>query len=257
MRSLSIGNSFSQDACSFLHQAAKSAKIDWECVNLYIGGCSLEYHAENLRENRRNYSLEINGQSTGRTISIKEALEDLGDFDFITLQQASHFSGMEETYFPFITELFSACRQTQPDAATVIHETWAYETDSTHDAFVNYGHSQQKMFSMLHDAYKKAADMLGTVIIPVGDTIQHFREKVSGFDYPNGGKPLTRDGFHLSIPDGRFIAALVWIEILAKTDARKVVFLPDGMTETRRDMIEKNVHSFLQSYINEKNDLSV
>lgn len=251
MRSLSIGNSFSQDACAFLHQAAKSAGIDWECVNLYIGGCSLEYHAENLRENRQNYSLEINGQSTGRTVSVKEALEDLGQFDFITLQQASHFSGMEETYFPFIAELFASCRKAQPDAEIVIHETWAYETDSTHDAFVNYERSQKKMFNLLHNAYKKASDMLGARIIPVGDTIQYFREKAPGFDYSNGGAPLTRDGFHLSVPDGRFIAALVWIELLAKTDARKVVFIPDGMTETRRDMIEKNVYSFLQKDWNE------
>ena len=66
MRSLSIGNSFSQDACAYLHKAAASAQTDWECVNLYIGGCSLEYHAENLRENRQNYALEINGEDTGR-----------------------------------------------------------------------------------------------------------------------------------------------------------------------------------------------
>ena len=50
MRSLSIGNSFSQDAYGYLHQIAASLGIEWECVNLYIGGCSLQYHAENLRE---------------------------------------------------------------------------------------------------------------------------------------------------------------------------------------------------------------
>ena len=74
MRTLSIGNSFSQDACAYLHQAAGSAGLDLECVNLYIGGCSLAYHAENLRENRENYALEINGTPTGRQISIPEAL---------------------------------------------------------------------------------------------------------------------------------------------------------------------------------------
>lgn len=245
MRTLSIGNSFSQDACAYLHQAAKSLGIDWECVNLYIGGCSLEYHAENLHENRQNYSLEINGQSTGRKVSIKDALESLGYFDVITLQQASHFSGMEETYFPYIGELCSACKAAQPHAEIVIHETWAYETDSAHDAFVNYGHSQKNMFKLLRNAYKKAADMLGVRIIPVGDTIQYLRENVPEFDYSNGGEPLTRDGFHLSIPDGRFIAALVWIEVLANTDVLKVAFIPESMTERRRDLIAEKVHLFL------------
>ena len=116
MKTLSIGNSFSQDACAYLHQVAASAGIEWECVNLYIGGCSLEYHAKNLWENRCGYALEINGADTGRQVSIGDALAS-GRFDFITLQQASHFSGMRETYFPYIKELYDACRAAQPDAA--------------------------------------------------------------------------------------------------------------------------------------------
>lgn len=147
MRTLSIGNSFSQDACAYLHQVAASACIEWECVNLYIGGCPLEYHAENLRENRCSYALEINGADTGRQVSIGDALAS-GRFDFITLQQASHFSGMRETYFPYIKELYDACRAAQPDAAVVIHETWAYETDSTHEAFPSYGSDQRRMYEL-------------------------------------------------------------------------------------------------------------
>ncbi len=245
MRTLSIGNSFSEDACGYLHQAAASAGIEWECVNLYIGGCSLEYHAENLREGRRNYGLEINGENTGRQVSIPEALSEMGRFDFITLQQASHFSGMKETYFPFIRVLYDACRAAQPDAEIVIHETWAYETDSTHGAFPNYGSDQRRMYECLRDAYREAADTLGARLIPVGDTVQYLRENVPEFDYPNGGKALTRDGFHLAIPDGRYLAALVWIETLAKADARAVSYLPEGMMEERRALLAEQVHAFL------------
>lgn len=245
MRTLSIGNSFSQDACGYLHQSAASAGIDWECVNLYIGGCSLEYHAENLREGRRNYALEINGGNTGRLISIPEALRDMGRFDAITLQQASHFSGKKETYFPYIRELYDACRAAQPDAEIVIHETWAYETDSTHGAFLDYGSDQRRMYESLRNAYREAADALGVRQIPVGDTVQYLRENVPVFDYPRGGAPLTRDGFHLAIPDGRYLAALVWIETLAGTDARDVRYLPQGMTEERRALLAEEVHAFL------------
>ncbi|MBO6052914.1 MAG: DUF4886 domain-containing protein [Clostridia bacterium] len=245
MRTLSIGNSFSQDACGYLHQTAASAGIDWECVNLYIGGCSLAYHAENLREGRQNYALEINGAGTGRQISIPEALGEMGRFDFITLQQASHFSGMKETYFPFLRELYDACRAAQPDAEIVIHETWAYETDSTHGAFPDYGSDQRHMYACLRDAYREAAEVLGVRMIPVGDTVQYLRENVPAFDYPHGGVPLTRDGFHLAIPDGRFLAALVWIETLAGADARDARFLPEGMTEERRTLLAEEIHAFL------------
>ncbi|MBR5366953.1 MAG: DUF4886 domain-containing protein [Clostridia bacterium] len=245
MRTLSIGNSFSQDACGYLHQTAASAGIDWECVNLYIGGCSLEYHAENLREGRQNYAFEINGAGTGRQVSIPEALGEMGRFDFITLQQASHFSGMKETYFPFIRELYDACRAAQPDAEIVIHETWAYETDSTHGAFPNYGSDQRRMYACLRDAYREAAEALGVRLIPVGDAVQYLRENVPAFDYPHGGAPLTRDGFHLAIPDGRYLAALVWIETLAGADARDARYLPEGMTEERRALLAEEIHGFL------------
>lgn len=244
MRTLSIGNSFSQDACAYLHAAAASAGLEWETVNLYIGGCSLEYHAENLREKRENYSLELNGASTGRQISIPDALAD-GEYDFITLQQASHFSGKRETYYPFIGELAEACRAAQPGARLMIHETWAYEVDSTHGAFPDYGCDQRRMYDLLRAAYREAAESVGAGIIPVGDTVQHFRENVPGFGFPNGGESLCRDGFHLSIPAGRYLASLVWLETLAGVDARRAVFLPEGMEEEMRVFLAERVHEYL------------
>ena len=244
MRTLSIGNSFSEDACAYLHAAAASAGIEWETVNLYIGGCSLEYHAENLREKRENYALELNGASTGRQISIPDALAD-GEYDFITLQQASHFSGKRETYYPFLGELAEACRAAQPGAKLMIHETWAYETDSAHGAFPDYGRDQRRMYDLLKAAYTEASESIGAGIIPVGDTVQYFREHVDGFNYPEGGESLCRDGFHLSIPTGRFLASLVWLETLAGADARAVTFLPEGMNEEKRAFTAERVHRYL------------
>ena len=245
MRTLSIGNSFSQDACAYLHRAAGSAGLEWETVNLYIGGCSLEYHAENLREKRENYALEINGEYAGRQISIPEALA-WGTYDFVTLQQASHFSGKRETYYPFIGELAEACRAAQPGAKLMIHETWAYEVDSAHGAFPDYGCDQRRMYDLLRAAYREAAGSVGAGIIPVGDTVQHFRENVPGFDYPNGGESLCRDGFHLSIPVGRYLASLVWLETLAGVDARESSFLPEGMDEKKRVLLTKRTHEYLK-----------
>ena len=242
MRTLSIGNSFSQDACAYLHSAAGSAGVEWETVNLYIGGCSLEYHAENLREKRENYALEINGEYTGRQISIPDALA-MGTYDVITLQQASHFSGKRETYYPYLGELAAACRAAQPGAKLMIHETWAYETDSTHGAFPDYGCDQRNMYDLLRAAYAEAAESIGAGLIPVGDTVQYFREHVGGFSYPDGGESLCRDGFHLSIPAGRYLATLVWLETLTGTDARTVSFLPDGME--KRDLLTEEVHRYL------------
>ena len=48
MKLLAVGNSFSQDACTFLHQTAQAQGLDLEVTNLYIGGCPLEKHYQNL-----------------------------------------------------------------------------------------------------------------------------------------------------------------------------------------------------------------
>lgn len=241
MRSLSIGNSFSEDATRYLHQIAESAGVELECVNLYIGGCTLETHAKNIRENNAHYRLEVNGSATGEYISIEDALSR-GRYDVITLQQASGFSGKISTYFPFIREVYDLCRRLQPDAEIVMHQTWAYEIDSTHGHFPFYGSDQRKMYERLRNAYQAAADELGMRLIPVGDTVQYIRENVPEFDYRNGGISLNRDGFHLSIPEGRCLAGYVWLETLTGTDCRCADYLPDGGNAELLTLIREAVH---------------
>ena len=48
---LMVGNSFSQDTMMYAPAAARSAGVELEGYDLYIGGCTLETHAKNIREN--------------------------------------------------------------------------------------------------------------------------------------------------------------------------------------------------------------
>ena len=64
MNVLSIGNSFSQDAQRYLHQIAEVDGGNIQCVNLYIGGCPLSKHYQNMLSEERAYLLETNGDST-------------------------------------------------------------------------------------------------------------------------------------------------------------------------------------------------
>ena len=75
-RTLTIGNSFSQDALAYVHQIARAAGIDWEANNLYIPGCPIDAHHRNYLANAAAYSLETNGKTTGRMVSINEMLAD-------------------------------------------------------------------------------------------------------------------------------------------------------------------------------------
>ena len=223
MKVLSIGNSFSEDAHGYLHKIAVASGADIETANLYIGGCSLERHYENLISGAAAYDLEHNGGPFERKISLQEAIT-LDSWDVVTLQQASGYSGMPQTYIPYITALADFVRQNAPEAKLYFHQTWAYEIDSDHPQFHFYNNDQKEMFRRIKDSSEMAAKLIGAEIIPVGTVIQKIRETLPEFDYGNGGRTLCLDGFHLNFDYGRFTAAAVWFNILAKGEINLKAF---------------------------------
>lgn len=250
-RTLTIGNSFSQDALAYVHQIACAAGINWEANNLYIGGCSLEQHHRNYTEHAAAYSLEINGKTTGQMVSIQDMLTT-GEYDAVTTQQASHFSGMTDTY-RFLPELAGWIRTAQPNAKLCLQETWAYETDSTHSAFPQYHSDQRYMYECLRDAYRSYAKQVGALLIPTGDVVQYFRENIPRYNYAKGGMSLNRDGFHLSIPYGRYLNSAVWFETLLGGDIRGNAFVPHGVKDI--DIlaeIQFSVHDYLENHKEEE-----
>lgn len=233
MKILSIGNSFSQDAHKYLNKISLESGSELHCANLFIGGCSLERHYNNMLSTAQDYDLEINGGPCVRKISLGEALNS-DEWDVVTLQQASHFSGKPQSYVPYITSLADFVRENQPSAKIYFHKTWAYETDSTHGAFPTYNYSQAEMYRRLSDASEMASRLINAEIIPVGTVIQTLRENTAEFDYQNGGLSLCRDGFHLSLDYGRFTAAAVWFHTLV---GKKISI--DGFDGFDKELLKK------------------
>ena len=223
MQLLSIGNSFSQDAHKWLHKLAQDNGVALETVNLYIGGCSLERHWDNAKNDTADYDLERNGSCGERKISIMEALM-LEDWDVITLQQVSNASGMYETYEPYLSALYSAIKSVRPNAKIYFHQTWAYETDSQHPGFADYGNDQKEMYRRISEVSKIAAKSINAERILSGEIIQALRETVPAFDYKNGGHSLCRDGFHLSLDYGRFAAAATWLRTITGAEIKTECF---------------------------------
>ncbi|MBQ9922861.1 MAG: DUF4886 domain-containing protein [Clostridia bacterium] len=242
---LSIGNSFSQDAHRYLHELAVSQGIELETVNLYIGGCSLERHCNNIVSDANDYLLEVNGYSTEKYISVSEALK-MHKWDFISLQQVSGYSGVPQSYFPYLCEIAEYIKKHCSDAQLIFHQTWAYEKDSEHGHFIFYNRDQHEMFRRLRDCSEMAAKILNVDIIRVGEAIQKLRDDVEEFDYPESGISLNRDGFHLSLDYGRFAAAAVWLKKLTgitEIDVNKFTLLyPDyEFNAELLDTIVKNI----------------
>ncbi len=223
MKILSIGNSFSQDSHKWLHTLAKQNGIEVETINLYIGGCSLKTHWENIVENNANYDLEINGGEAICKISIDDALKR-DKYDIITFQQRSGQSGIIDTYFPYLSNINIVVRELQPDAKILFHQTWAYEHDSSHKEYESYSNNQDEMYKRLVEASEKAAEEIDADIIPTGTVIQKLRKTVKEFDYKNGGKSLCRDGFHLSYDYGRYAAAATWLRVTGRKNVTAYPF---------------------------------
>lgn len=209
---LAIGNSFSQDALYYLHQIAAADGIALKAANLMIGGCDLQRHWENIQNNARDYIYEEDGVSTERYVSIQDALQ-ADDWDHIVTQQASHDSGLADSYHPYIANMAEYLRRQAPKAEILLHKTWAYEIDSQHPQFARYHHNQQEMYRLLSQAYDAAAQKIGARLIPSGDVIQALR-KTPPFIYEKGGSSLCRDGFHATVIYGRYALAATWYKTL-------------------------------------------
>ena len=221
---LAIGNSFSQDATHYLSQIAAADGRDMQVYNLYIGGCSLERHWNNMENGAQDYLLEINGASTEKYVSTREALA-LADWDVIVTQQASHDSGLPETYHPYLENMLAWLRARAPGARYMLQQTWAYEIDSLHPQFVRYHQDQGEMYAALKRAYADAAEANGLELIPCGDVIQALRSRAP-FLYDHGGMSLCRDGFHMNLIYGRYLLSAVWYKTITGRPVSGIPFIP-------------------------------
>ena len=224
MKILSIGNSFSQDAQRYISKIAAARGEELYTKNLYIGGCSLERHHSNMLTDSHDYTEEIGGVSTGRPISIKEALSE-GGWDVITLQQASHFSTRYDTYQPYLNELAAYVRELAPEAKLYIHETWFYEDGSEKLAMMKY-ERHEDMLADIKAAYANAAEEIkADGIIRSGEMLGLMRSR--------GVEKIHRDTFHASLGVSRYAIGLLWYATLTGRDV-----LNDTFSDTDEPMTD-------------------
>lgn len=241
IRVLCIGNSFSWDAAEQeLVPLCADKGVEVEIHNLYYGGCSLQQHAQFLLRDTAAYSHRVCTNAEPRlvkdTISLRQALRD-GKYDYISLQQASHDSGVRNTYEPWLSLLIDSVRAYQPDAQLCWMETWAYSQDATHPAYPRYHNDQQEMYDSIQACLKSEIinHKSKMLLIPCGTAIQMARQTKLG-------DTMCRDGYHLNYTYGRYTAACVWYEILTGKDVRCNTYKNEQMTKAQRKMAQKAAH---------------
>ncbi|MGI6233604.1 MAG: DUF4886 domain-containing protein [Prevotella sp.] len=209
---LAIGNSFSEDAVEQnLNELAAAAGFRTLIGNLYIGGCSLERHYGNaafdIPDYRYRKVMPDNKTVQADKVTLEHALKD-EKWDYVSLQQASHFSGLWSTYEPYLHELVKYVHQLAPQAKIVWHQTWAYAKNSDHSGFKNYGRDQKRMYQSIMKCAKRAVKSEKIdIVVPSGTAIQNARTTFIGDN-------MNRDGYHLNLVYGRYTAACTWLEAI-------------------------------------------
>jgi hypothetical protein len=234
---LAIGNSFSIDAMEYLWHILRAGGVEEVTLgNLYIPGCSVTLHADNILNDAHTYIYFKNTDGIWHQspeFSLADGLSD-EEWDIITLQQASHDSGLPETYERQGEVIdYVMTHKRNPDAVMYWHMTWAYQSDSDHWAFPRYDCDQTTMYNAILNAVE--SEILPNPayggVIPSGVAIQNLRATPVG-------DTVTRDGFHMSESHGRYAAALTWALALCGVDPDTVDWIPEAFAEAIRSDLE-------------------
>jgi hypothetical protein len=239
IRILCIGNSFSWDAVE-QELAPLCEEGDQPIIigNLYYGGCSLEQHYTFLHKNKSPYSfryIEHGVRTLNEGYSLRQALK-LMQWDYISFQQASHDSGIQGSYEPYLSDLIDTVRSYQPNAKLCWMQTWSYSQDAKHPQFPRYQKSQQIMDDSIHNATIALLERHPELtLIPCGKAITLARETKLG-------DTLCRDGYHLNYIYGRYTAACVWYELLTGKNCCNNEYKNDKMTKEQQILTSKAAH---------------
>ena len=221
LKILCIGNSYSVDTMHYVQRILADIGIDNVTLgNLYIGGCPIGTHYNNIINDAASYRFYYN--TTGKWsqtegYSIKQALL-LEDWDFVSFQQRSGYSGKPE-YYENLQPLVDEVRKIEPNATFLWNMTWAYEEG--YESLSGYKNSQLAMYDAIVDTVESVIIPNGSFefISPVGTAVQNARTS-------SLGDTLNRDGTHLSYSVGRYIAALTFAGAVTGRDISGVTWRP-------------------------------
>ena len=284
LKVLMIGNSFSICVGRNLPQiVGKDADNKLVLTSAYIGGCTFDRHYNYLATAEKKpkfapyritkWDSEKNpAKGDVRKGNINELLKN-NQYDIITIQQGSQKSFNFDTYEPYAGNLIKYIRKYQKNAEIVVHQTWAYRSDSKR--FPKLIADQDVMYKKLKKAYGKLAEKYKFRVIPMGDAVQIYRKDspvkfaVSGktYTYPDlpsiagdpvgkfswrkdkksGKRVLNTDSHHLNF-HGEYMQAVLWYMFLFDVKMDKVNFVPANIDAKEAALLKNSASRALAGY---------
>ena len=259
LKVLMIGNSFSVCCLDEMPRVARSLDLGLDLCSLYIGGCSLQRHVENVGKagdpEFKPYRVRrvVDGEHRPETRGNIPEMLKADKWDVVTIQQCSHESWKPESYHPAGDELVKTVRALAPQAKIYVQETWSYTPWDKRLA--GWKLTPVQMYEKLHTAYAAFAKEYDFPIIPMGTAVQRWRSELPVAYAPNsfggdvcgeatfvpdgrGGFTPKGDVFHLN-RDGRYLQALVWTAALYGADVTKASYAPGHLRGPKGELMKK------------------
>lgn len=275
VRLLTIGNSFADNALTWLPRIAEAADHQLIVGKANLGGCSLERHWNHVAAYEQDPQSTEGSPYQGGKSSLKDLLTR-EQWDFVTIQQVSYQSHDPATYQPFADNLYAYIRRHAPTARILVHQIWAYRVDDPRFKPANEGkepHTHAVMYQQVRDAYHALAGHLDVQVLPSGDAM--YRADVNpdwgyrvdaAFDpttakYPalpdqthslhagwswsrqaDGSQQLRMDGHHASSA-GKYLLGCVWFESFFGESVVGNSFVPDGIDADYAAFLQQTAHT--------------
>lgn len=249
LKVLFIGNSFSVDTAQHLPEVSLSMGVKKLHIGvLYIGGCSTKMHYTNITENAKLYdyyeSFGKNGEwSCTQGISSNDAIKS-DEWDFIALQHGT-LDGSRNTEladYDKLESLVLAVREIAPKKAKIIfNRHWVGEPWHTHPEIVSFDGDTKRMYEIVSDIVKNHIVHTNGLdfATPVGTAIQNARG--------TNIKSLHRDGYHLSLGIGRYIAALAFFSSVTGADISNIGWAPEDVDDYEKSVAVESVLNSLKN----------
>lgn len=247
---LFLANSFADDTIQYMPEIANELSYDLDLYNLYIGGCDINRHINNILNKNKEYELRIYNKEkhiweTQYSISSNEFIPSKR-WDYIVLQQSSYYSGLPHGLdnIEKLVELVKGLAN--KDVKFIWNMTWSYPHYSDLEVFKNEYHNDSKF--MYESIVKNVKDHIlikkdFVKIIPNGTAIGNVRIYLKD-------ELIYRDGFHLSFQFGRFLAGLTAISAIFNEDISDIKFHPIEIDEDTikiyKDSVKKAIESPLE-----------
>lgn len=248
LKILAIGNSYTNNATDYLPWLTARLNADSICMaKLTQSGCSLKLHWKNHAGNSHDYSFHYaeQGKWTGSDIkTIDEALTLL-DWDIITIQQYSGWSGLYHTYQPYLDNLVWLFRQAAPDASLAWHYTWPYTRGSKSSDFKNYGSDPGRMYEAIMNAGDMASAGLD-IRLPSATLVKRLRE-----EFPEVDNGFSSDASHIDDWFARYALASMWYDVLVGPfcgTSRAKGTLPPDVKDMGVDRMEEIIDEVMCSF---------